>query len=70
MKTIPMIVADGVAVVSDDNFDYDPDRAFDIIEMTNAEQIASGEAIKNELFNGADGKFSFWTASGEDDVFS
>ena len=64
-----MIVGDGVGVVSDDNFDYDPDRALDIIEMTTVEPIAKGE-FRNELFYGNfAGKFSFWRASGED-VFS
>ena len=69
MNNIPMIVGDGVGVVSDDNFDYDPDRALDIIEMTTVEPIAKGE-FKNELyFFKSAGQFSFWRASG-DDAFS
>ena len=64
-----MVVGDGVGVVSDDNFDYDPDRALDIIEMTTVEPIAKGE-FNNELYMfKTAGQFSFWRASG-DDAFS
>lgn len=58
-----LVIADNKKVVNDDNFDYDPMRALDLIEMTTIELVAQGE-LTNSVFVGAETKFSFWKAAG------
>ena len=67
-KETYMVIDDGEKVVMDDNFDYDPARPLDIIEITTFENVCYGE-LENSLYTGAEKKFSFWKAS-EEGLFS
>ena len=62
-----LVVSDGEKVINDDNFDYDPSRALDLIEVTTVNQVAQGD-FKNHVMEGSETKFSFWKASGEGKV--
>lgn len=59
-----MVMHDEKKVVMDENFDYDPTRALDLIEMTNFELVGMGE-YQNHAYPGAPSKFAFWKAAGE-----
>ena len=57
-----MVVHDDEKVVMDENFDYDPTRALDLVEMNSFELVAKGELPD---YSGAMSPFSFWKASAE-----
>ena len=59
-----MVKRDDEKVVMDENFDYDPSRALDLVEMTTVELVGEGE-LPNDAYAGAPSKFSFWKAAGE-----
>ena len=57
-----LVFSDGEKVINDDNFDYDPSRALDLIEVTTVNQVAQGD-FKNHVLGASETKFSFWKAS-------
>ena len=46
-----MVEDDGEKFIMDDNFDYDPARTLDLVEMTTFELVATGD-LKNDAYPG------------------